>query len=143
MRLRPAAMSAPAVAAGVAAAIMECAGAISAQQPPTFRSGPAVIVPVFATVTDAQRRLVPSLTEADFEILDNDRLQTLTLFENTTQPMNVIVMLDTSASMTGTIPLLRAAAEQFLIRLLPEDKGRVGAFNDKIQFGSPFTSDRD
>jgi Ca-activated chloride channel homolog len=53
------------------------------------------------------------------------------------------VMLDTSGSMTGTIDLLRQAAEQFLIRLLPEDKGRVGAFNDKIQFSSRFTSDRD
>jgi Ca-activated chloride channel family protein len=53
------------------------------------------------------------------------------------------VMLDTSGSMTASIALLKAAAEQFLIRLLPEDKGRVGAFNDKIQFGGKFTSNRD
>src|SRR5437016_4229695 len=52
-------------------------------------------------------------------------------------------MLDTSGSMTASIPLLRQAAEQFLIRLLPEDKGRVGAFNDKVQFSSRFTADRD
>src|SRR5437016_3208873 len=52
-------------------------------------------------------------------------------------------MLDTSGSMTASIPLLRQAAEQFLIRLLPADKGRVGAFNDKIQFSSRFTADRD
>jgi Ca-activated chloride channel family protein len=45
--------------------------------------------------------------------------------------------------MTGTIGLLRQAAEQFIIRLLPDDKGRVGAFNDKIQFSSKFTNDRD
>jgi len=42
-------------------------------------------------------------------------------------------MLDTSASMTGTIDLLRAAAEQFVIRLLPGDKARVGAFNDRFK----------
>ena len=29
------------------------------------------------------------------------------------------------------------------LRLLPHDKGRVGAFNDKIEFTSEFTSDRD
>jgi len=52
-------------------------------------------------------------------------------------------MLDTSGSMTLTIDLLKRAAEQFVIRLLPEDKGRVGAFNDKIQMSSRFTSDRD
>ena len=29
---------------------------------------------------------------------------------------------------------MKAAAEQFVIRLLPEDKAKVGAFNDKIEF---------
>jgi len=52
-------------------------------------------------------------------------------------------MLDTSGSMTLTIDLLKRAAEQFLIRLLPDDKGRVGAFNDKVQMSTRFTNDRD
>ena len=53
-------------------------------------------------------------------------------------------MLDTSASMTGNLKLLEQAAEQFLIRLLPKDKGMVGAFNDKIEFfPATFTNDRD
>src|SRR5262249_39298510 len=51
--------------------------------------------------------------------------------------------LDTSASMTNNLDLLNKAAEQFLIRMLPADKGQVGAFNDKIQFSGKFTSDRD
>jgi Ca-activated chloride channel family protein len=52
-------------------------------------------------------------------------------------------MLDTSGSMTGTISLLKAAAEQFLIRLMPMDKAMVGAFNDKIELSANFSSDRD
>jgi Ca-activated chloride channel family protein len=53
-------------------------------------------------------------------------------------------MLDTSASMTGNLRLLENAAEQFLLRLLPKDKGMVGAFNDKIEFfPSAFTGNRD
>mgnify|MGYP003339073592 CR=1 FL=1 len=52
-------------------------------------------------------------------------------------------MLDTSGSMTGSIALLKAAAEEFLVRLLPEDKGAVGAFNDKIELSSKFSNDRD
>ena len=52
-------------------------------------------------------------------------------------------MLDTSGSMTGTIALLKAAAEQFLMRLLPDDKAAVGAFNDKIELNAGFTNNRD
>ena len=116
-------------------------GSLFAQQP-SFKSG-TQIVPIFSTVTDAQRRLVPSLTQDDFEILDNDKPQPIAVFKNEIQPISVVVMLDTSGSMTATIPLLRQAAEQFVIRLLPADRGRVGAFNDKIQFAGTFTSNRD
>ena len=124
----------------VAAALGVGAG-VAAQQP-SFRSGTQV-VSLFVTVADPQKRLVPDLTKDDFEVLDNDKPQPLVFFANEVQPITVVVMLDTSGSMTGTISLLRAAAEQFLLRLLPADKGRVGAFNDKIQFSARFTSDRD
>jgi len=126
-----------------AAAILTLAAAAVAaqQQAPSFRSKTQT-VSLFATVVDAQNRLVPDLSETDFEVLDNDRPQALTVFRNDVQPIAVVVMLDTSASMTGTLSLLRAAAEQFLIRLLPEDKGAVGAFNDKIELGQ-FSNSRD
>ena len=112
-------------------------------QQPTFRAG-TQIVSVFATVTDAQKRLVPDLQKTDFEVLDNDKPQPLVFFQNETQPITVIVMLDTSGSMTLTLDLLRAAAEQFVLRLLPADRAKVGAFNDKIQIkGTQFINDRD
>jgi Ca-activated chloride channel family protein len=77
-------------------------------------------------------------------VFDNNQPVNIILFQNEPEPFSVVVMLDTSGSMTGSIDLLREAAEQFLIRLLPEDKGMVGAFNDKIQFPvRDFTSDRD
>ena len=54
-------------------------------------------------------------------------------------------MLDTSGSMTASLELVKDGAEQFLMRLLPEDKAQVGAFNDKIEFhpGDSSSSDRD
>lgn len=113
-----------------------------AAQQPTFRSSTQV-VSLFATVLDGQNRLVPDLTQDDFQILDNDKPQQLTIFQSETQPITVVVMLDTSASMTGSIQLLKAAAEQFIMRLLPEDKGAVGAFNDKIELSAQFSNDRD
>ena len=111
-------------------------------QQPSFKSG-TQLVSIFTTVVDADKRLVPSLTQDDFEILDNDKPQSISLFNNEVQPITVIVMLDTSLSMTGSIELLRAAAELFVLRLLPADKGRIGAFNDKIQISGRFTNDRD
>jgi Ca-activated chloride channel homolog len=114
---------------------------VAAQQP-TFRVG-AQNVPVYVTVTDANKRLVPGLTQEDFQVFDEKQPAPITIFDNQIQPVTVAVMLDSSGSMTLNLELLKQAAEQFVIRLLPEDKGRIGYFNDKIAFLSEFSSDRD
>jgi Ca-activated chloride channel family protein len=124
-----------------AAALAAMSISLVAQQP-TFKAATQV-VSLFVTVSDAQKRLVPGLTKEDFEVFDNEKPQPLVYFDNSIRPINVVVMLDTSGSMTLTIDLLKQAAEQFLIRLLPEDKARVGAFNDKIQLNARWSSDRD
>jgi Ca-activated chloride channel family protein len=111
-------------------------------QQPTFRSSTR-IVPVIATVTDAEKRIVPNLEQVEFTVFDNGKPQQISFFQSEVQPFSVVVMLDTSASMTGKLDLLKAAAEQFLLRMLPADKGQVGAFNDKIQLSGKFTPDRD
>jgi Ca-activated chloride channel family protein len=113
-----------------------------ARQDAIFRSSTR-IVPVITTVTDAQGRLVPALERDEFTILDNGRPQDITFFESEVQPFSVVVMMDFSASMTANLDLLKEASEQFIIRMLPEDEGQVGAFSDKIQFSGEFTNDRD
>jgi Ca-activated chloride channel family protein len=125
----------------IPAVIVLAAGVVAGQQA-TFKSGTS-IVPVLTTVTDAQGRLVPNLEQEEFSILDNGKPQAITFFQNETQPFTVVVMLDFSASMTANLDLLRAATEQFILRMLPHDKGQVGAFSDKIQFSGAFTSNRD
>lgn len=112
------------------------------QETPTFKAT-TQIVSVPATVLDSQGRLVPNLEQDEFTILDNGKPQPITFFQNETQPFTVVVMLDYSASMTSSLDLLRAAAEQFLLRMLPQDKGQVGAFSDRIEFSGEFTNDRD
>ncbi len=109
---------------------------------PTFRVG-AQNVPVYVTVTDANKRLVPGLVQEDFVVFDEKTRVPITIFDNQIQPVTVAVMLDSSGSMTMNLELLKQAAEQFVIRLLPDDKGRIGYFNDKIAFLSEFSSDRD
>jgi Ca-activated chloride channel family protein len=125
----------------LALALLAASGVI-AQQAPTFKSGTR-IVPVIATVTDAQGRLVPNLEQDDFTILDNGKPQEIAFFEDEVRPFTAVVMLDFSGSMTANLELLKRASEQFLIRMLPQDKAQVGSFSDKIQFSGTFTNDRD
>jgi len=101
---------------------------------------------VLVTVTDSSRRLVSDLEQADFEVFDNGKAQPITTFSNLPTPFTAVLMLDTSGSMTLNLDLVKDAAEQFIIRMLPEDRAKVGAFNDKIQIepeGEEFLNDRD
>ena len=122
-------------------ALILAAAVLSGQQA-TFKSGTS-IVPVLTTVLDSQGRLVPNLEQEEFTILDNGKPQPITFFQNETQPFTVVVMLDFSASMTANLDLLKQATEQFVLRMLPQDKGQVGEFSDKIQFSGKFTNNRD
>jgi Ca-activated chloride channel homolog len=104
-------------------------------------------VPLYVTVTDATKRLIPDLEREDFEVYDNGKLQQMTNFDNKATPISAVVMLDTSGSMTLAIDFVKQGAEEFLIRMMPEDKAKVGAFNDKLEVkpapGLAFTNNRD
>lgn len=104
-------------------------------------------VPLYVTVTDNAKRIVPDLVREDFEVYDNGKLQALTNFDNQVTPISVVVMLDTSGSMTLALDMVKQAAEEFILRMLPDDRAKVGAFNDKLevkpQIGLPFTNNRD
>lgn len=122
--------------------VLAAAAVTLAGQQATFRSSTR-IVPVVATVTDGEGRLVPGLEQDAFTILDNGTPQEIVFFQNDVQPFTAVVMMDYSASMTANLDRLEAAAEQFILRMLPEDRAQVGSFSDKIQFSGTFTSDRD
>src|SRR5688572_16481881 len=123
-----------------AALVLLTVAAVRAQQP-TLGSG-AKFVPILATVLDRDGNLVPGLERQDFTVLDNGKPQDIVFFQNGIQPFTVVLLIDTSFSMRDSLTLVKAAAEQFISRMGPEDTGQVGAFNDKITFGGSFTSDR-
>lgn len=114
----------------------------AAQQQPMFRSAIRT-VPVYATVTDRDGRLVPDLERADFEIYDNNRKQETTIFDNEIVPFSAVLALDTSASMTLNIEFVQEAATQFVIRMLPEDNAAINYFNSKVRMSEGLSSDRD
>jgi Ca-activated chloride channel family protein len=115
-----------------------------AQEPqaPVFRGG-AETVAIYATVLDRAGEVVPNLGRGDFDVYDDGRRQELTVFESGLQPITAAVLVDTSASMTLNLDVARSAAEQFVIRMLPGDRARVGSFSDRVDLSPAFTGDRD
>ena len=125
------------LASGAVAICVVSLAVVAAQQTPVFR-GVGDAVRVFVTVTDGDR-LVTNLAQSDFEVRDDGKPQPITLFDNTPQPIRLVVMLDVSGSMEGNLPLLRAAADQLFARLRPDDVARVGAFGHEITISPSFT----
>lgn len=123
--------------AAAAAALLSVA--VAAQQP-VFR-GSGDVVRVFSTVTDRDGRLVTTLGRDDFEVRDEGKPQPITQFDNTPQPVRLVVMLDVSGSMEGNLQLLREASDELFTRLRPDDVARVGSFGYDVDVGAGFTHD--
>ena len=111
----------------------------AASQQSVFRTANRSVF-IYVTVQSGDR-LVTELPRKAFEVFDNGRRQGITLFESGTQPISIVVMLDTSDSMLGNLTLVRNAAVQMFMHLVPEDRVRVGTFGQRIQISDQFTSD--
>jgi Ca-activated chloride channel family protein len=97
--------------------VLPLPGNTSAQQP-TFRSE-TELVTFGVTVTDRRGNFLIDLTEEDFEIVEDDKKQTLKYFTRGTRldastEMHVGLLFDTSGSMGEDINLARTAAIKFL-----------------------------
>ena len=110
---------------------MLAAAFLSMAQQPTFRSG-ARTVAVYATVAQKDGRLVTDLPRDAFEIREDGKPQSLTVFSTDVQPFSVVVMLDHSGSMRGNAGLVEQAAEAFIKNLGPGDTARIGTFAERI-----------
>jgi VWFA-related protein len=125
----------------VAVALVASGVGAAAFQQATFKEGVKTVA-VYATVTDSAGRLVPDLPRDAFQVDDNSKLQSLTVFANDEQPITVVMMLDRSASMRRNFELVEKAAEQFVDALGPADRARIGSFSNRIQVDPrTFTSD--
>jgi Ca-activated chloride channel family protein len=109
------------------------------QQPATvFRTG-ADVVTVDASV-QRERRPVTGLTAADFELLDNGVPQEVTEVTYEKLPIDVTLVLDVSASVTGSVlDELRRALRQVRTDLAGADRLRLLAFNMRVRRLVDFT----
>jgi len=111
------------------------------QAPATFRSR-VEFVDAYATVQDAEGRLVPDLPREAFEILDNGRPVPITTFSNDPQPITVAVMLDMSGSMEDRILLVRESARRLVDALQPGDRAAIGSFGSEVAVSPLLTGEK-
>ena len=133
-----------AVLVAIALASTPAARPVGDDQAPqqTFRGG-ARLVPVYATVTDRTGGFVLDLTKDDFEVRDNGKPQAITLFTTDLQPLTTLVLLDGSGSMLPAFNAVIEGANSFIIRMLPDDRTRIGSFADQMQLSPDYSGSRD
>jgi VWFA-related protein len=123
------------LAAGLAATMSAAvtAAAASQQEPkPTFRAG-ADVVAVEASVW-RDKRPVTGLKTSDFELLDNGVPQQISDLSYERLPIDVTVVLDVSASVTGSVlDQLRQSVRQLKADLGPRDRLKLVAFNMQVR----------
>jgi len=130
------------LAAGLLAACDVPVIARQAQHQPTFRAA-AQTVSIYATVTDPEGRLVPDLTQDDFEVFDDSRPQPITVFENGVQPITVAIMRDMSGSMIPARNLTDAAMKQFIASLIEGDRACYGVFAGSVAMNRKLMGDHE
>jgi Ca-activated chloride channel homolog len=89
-------------------------------------------VQVTVTVTDSDGNLVRRLPQDAFRVREDGVPQAITAFSNDNIPLEIVVALDVSYSMTEAMPSLKVAAGKFLGNLRPADRVTLLAFNDNI-----------
>jgi len=111
-----------------------------APQVPVFRSG-VELVRIEVSVTRGGRP-VGGLSFDDFEVRDNDVVQTLNSVLLEQVPLDVYFVLDMSQSVTGTrLADLRRAAGAFMDGLTAEDRAALVCFSQQVALNEPLTGD--
>lgn len=99
-----------------------------------------ISVPVI--VSDRNNRYVPDLKLEAFRLFDNQVEQKISYFDTGEEPLNVVLMLDTSLSTSGVIDDIRKAAKAFLKELRPQDRAMIVTFDWQTQMLSGLTNNR-
>ena len=89
------------------------------------------VVQVTATVTD-RGHYVKNLPQSAFHVWEDGRPQTISHFQSRDVPLDLVVALDISGSMTLALPKLKQAAKDFVGAVSSKDRVSVLGFNDSI-----------
>ncbi len=99
-----------------------------------------VLLPV--TVRDSSGQFATELKAQDFTIFEDGVPQPITSFALKRMPVHVVLLIDTSSSVTREIEDFKHAAWRFINQLDPEDKFSLIRFDDLIELVQDWTSSR-
>jgi Ca-activated chloride channel family protein len=111
-------------------------------QDPVFRSGASLVALNVSVLDGGGRRFVTDLSRNDFAVFEDGVQQEVSFFESSIVPVDLVLMLDTSSSMSDKIGVVQEAAVNFLRTLRAGDRGAVVTFADRVQIVEKLTSDR-
>ncbi|HEY6122140.1 MAG TPA: VWA domain-containing protein [Pyrinomonadaceae bacterium] len=95
-----------------------------------------------ASVTDRNGRAIGDMKKADFSVYEDGVERKVTDVEPTSEPFNLVLLLDVSGSVEERMDFIRKAARDFLRTSSPQDRIAIISFRDDIQVISDFTTDR-
>jgi Ca-activated chloride channel homolog len=90
------------------------------------------VVQLTATVTDSDGHFVRGLKRDAFRVYEDDAPQRITSFFSENIPLELIVAMDVSGSMTPSMPVVKQAVKKFLSALRPTDRVTLVGFNDNV-----------
>ena len=90
------------------------------------------VVQVTVTVSDGHGRFVRGLPQSIFHVSEDGRPQKITHFASEDIPLEIVVAIDISGSMTPSIPKLKLAVKEFLAAVPPTNQVTLLGFNDNI-----------
>jgi Ca-activated chloride channel family protein len=101
------------------------------------------LVNVFVTVTDEHGAPVGGLTKENFALLENGKVQSISVFDKeSAMPLSIVLDIDTSLSTRKDLPLELASARRFAHAILrPVDALALYGFSEIVNEVVPFTSD--
>jgi VWFA-related protein len=90
------------------------------------------MVQITATVNDRRGRLVPNLTRESFRVFEDGVPQAITSFLSENIPLEIVIAVDVSGSMSEAMAESKAGVKSFLSALRPQDRITLLAFNDNV-----------
>jgi Ca-activated chloride channel family protein len=107
---------------------------------PIFRGG-IDLVALSVVVTDQQQRFVRGLDVADFAVFEDGVRQDVSFFATEQVPLDLALLVDTSASMQDKMETMQGAAVGFLQSLRPGDRTIVVDIKDNVRIAYPLGND--
>jgi Ca-activated chloride channel family protein len=108
----------------------------------TFRTG-VDLVALSVVVTDGKEAFVNGLTADNFAVFEDGIRQEVSFFAAGDVPLDLAILLDTSASMTDKMATAQAAAIGFASTLRPADRLLVVDIKDTTKIIAPLSGDLD